>query len=439
VQPSSTRPPAGRRATIAAASIVLVALAIRVAVVEATPGFAPRTDAYDYDRHAVALERTHAYPPPTVLTGGGTATAFRPPLYPLTLAGVYLVTGTQSPGRRWHAGRLVQALMGTLVVALVALLAWELAGAAAGLAAGAIAAVFPPLVMVGASLLTENLFLILELAAVLAVLRHRRSRVGWAWLAGAGLCAGLAALDRGNGLLVAIPLALGAWTAARGSRRRGVAGAALVLVAAVLAVAPWTVRNAVALHAFVPVTTQSGFGFAGQYNPDVQRAQPPALWRPPFNLAVFAPLFLHRPPLGEVLVDRRLSAAARRYVLGHPLAPARAAFWNGRRLLALDGTRLERMNAVALGIPARLSDASVYAFLVLLPLAVAGALTSTARRVPRWVWLVPILLMGSVVFVSGTQRYRTLADPFWILLASFALTSPAAPARLRRRPSAPAG
>ena len=54
--------------------------------------------------------------------------------------------------------------------------------AAPAVVAGAIAAVYPPLVLAGSSLLSESLFIPLVLGALLAALVHRDSEHRWRWL-----------------------------------------------------------------------------------------------------------------------------------------------------------------------------------------------------------------------------------------------------------------
>jgi hypothetical protein len=57
-------------------------------------------------------------------------------------------------------------------------------------------------------------------------------------------------------------------------------------------------------------------------------------------------------------------------------------------------------------------------------LAVAGAFTRLARRMPAFVVAVPVLMYLSVVFlVVETPRYRTGIDPFIVLLAAVALVT----------------
>jgi Dolichyl-phosphate-mannose-protein mannosyltransferase len=99
----------------------------------------------------------------------GGPSAFRPPGYPYFLAGVYKVAG-----HRVRAARLAQALLGTAVVALIALLAWRLWDRRVALIAAALAAVYPPLIIVGTALLTESLFIPLVLGALATVVEYAR-------------------------------------------------------------------------------------------------------------------------------------------------------------------------------------------------------------------------------------------------------------------------
>ena len=119
-----------------------------------------------------------------------------------------------------------------------------------------------PLILVGGSLMSETLFVALVLGSVLAALRSGTAGRPVAWAAGAGVLIGLATLTRPTALVLAIPL--GVAVAGRSPRRPA---AALVLVVAMaLTIAPWTVRNAVQMHAFIPVSDFTGSWVAGTYN-----------------------------------------------------------------------------------------------------------------------------------------------------------------------------
>lgn len=422
LRPSSAALPAlraDRRLLIALALIVLVAFGVRLATIKATNSV-PRTDAADYDRHALSLVEHHTYPP-SIVTGGRGASAYRPPAYPFVLAGVYELSGTGSPSARWRAARVFEALLGALAVGLIAVIALQVAGPLVALIASGIAAVYPPLVAVNTSLMSEALYIPLELAAVACVLAHRRSTHRWRWLLAAAALAGLTALTRSNAILLIPALAVGIWRPPRRSVKSLVPVAVFLAVGAAV-IAPWTARNAVALHSFVPITTQTGFGLAGQYN-DEARDDPryPSVWRAPY-VPEYAPLLARR-DLTEADVDRRLRARVRHFIADDPAYVLRAGWWNTIYMLNLHDHYLEHVSAHDFGVPDGLVDPEIYAFYLVGLLALAGAFTPLARRVPGFVWLVPASVFLSAMFISGLTRYRVPADPFVILLAAIAVAS----------------
>jgi hypothetical protein len=89
---------------------------------------------------------------------------------------------------------------------------------------------------------------------------------------------------------------------------------------------------------------------------------------------------------------------------------------------ALTGRDGSRAAASAVSVPPCWADAGGFSFWVVAALALAGALTARARRIPLHVAAVPALLYLSVVFLAfETPRYRTGIDPFAVLLAAVAL------------------
>ena len=82
------------------------------------------------------------------------------------------------------------------------------------------------------------------------------------------------------------------------------------------------------------------------------------------------------------------------------------------------------MAAGTIGIRPSHADVGAYAFLAAGALALLGALTAAARRTPMWVWLVPLLLVASVLFVNTeTPRFRVPVDPFVLMLAALAVAA----------------
>src|SRR5919199_5610542 len=91
-------------------------------------------------------------------------------------------------------------------------------------------------------------------------------------------------------------------------------------------------------------------------------------------------------------------------------------------MLDLAGRSWSRHTASTISVGPRWADAGVVCFWLFALLAIAGALTARARRMPLCVAAVPALLYLSVVFlVFETPRYRTGIDPFVVILASVAV------------------
>jgi 4-amino-4-deoxy-L-arabinose transferase-like glycosyltransferase len=403
------------------AAVVAVALIVRVAVVVATPHYLAVTDAGEFDHIAVSLADHGSFPASGLAPRGG-PTAFRPPLFPVALAAVYKVVGVGSPKDRWAAGRVLEAVLGAVAVGLICLLAWRLWGPVAALVAGTVAAVDPPLVLVGSSLLSEPLFIVLELGAVLAALAHRDSSHRWRWAVATGVLVGLAELTRGNGVVLLAPLGFIVWSERPRWSWRSLRAPAAMVAAAALTLVPWTVRDLSVFHQFVPLTTESGFALAGTYNFGAQNArQYPAAWRPP--VPEMQQVFVSDPTANEAQVSTRLDTVAMDYIKAHPGSLATTAYWNTLRLLNLTGPGIERAFAGGEGYPFRLATDSVYAFWVLLALAIVGAFSRAVRRAPLALWGCPLVILLSTVMLLGLTRYRSPADPFIVLLAALGLIS----------------
>jgi len=396
-------------------AILAVALILRLAVVGATWDYRPATDAADFHRHAVSIVEGEGYPDSDIAAGGG-ETAFRPPAYPVFLASVYEVTGPKV-----NAARLVQSLLGVLTVALIGLIALRLWGRRVALIALGLAAIYPALAISDSALISEPLFLPLELGALAAVVENRRSPHRYRWLLLAGALAGLLTLTRSNGVVLLLPLALAVWQAPRLSRR-ALAAPAMLVALALLVVAPWTIRNAVAMDSFVPVSTQAGYAAAGTYN-ETSRDDPtyPAAWRPPNLVNDFDDVFASGSRLDEVEASAELRQRAADYLSNHPDYLLEVGYWNTVRLFDLTGTGFGKFAAGFVGLDPSLAEVGILSFYPTAVLALIGAFTTAARRSPLYVWLFPVLIVISVVLISGSSRYRTPVEPFLVLLAALAV------------------
>jgi 4-amino-4-deoxy-L-arabinose transferase-like glycosyltransferase len=317
-----------------AALVAILLLGLGLRLDEAWDGRAPVYDAAAYAKIAASLDRGEGF---TVGAGATQPSSNYSPGLPLFVAGVYELSG----GVHERLARVVLAFLGTLSVLFAYLIAHRLRrsmhlsgyrgvnassgaiggddggadgagrdGVVAGLIAAAVVAGYPALLEYQGMLMSEPLAATLLSASVLAVL-WAFDREGWVrWLA-PGTLLGATAMVRPEYLGVAILIALAVF--ARGARREwqpALARAAILLAGAVLIVAPWSIRNAIALDRAVPISTGGGqVLFAGTYLPsdgDPEEVGAEVVARHP---GLFAPTDAQRLRLEQILA--RL--AAQRY------------------------------------------------------------------------------------------------------------------------------
>ena len=178
------------------------------------------------------------------------------PGLPLLVAGIYELSG----GTHIELARIVLALLGSLGVLFAFLIGSRLAGTLAGLLAAVVVAGYPALLQYQGMLMTEPLAVTLLAATLLAFLWAGDGRRAGAW-ALPGVLLGLLALVRPDYLLFAPLLAVVALFRARGQGGAwapGLAAGAVLLAAFLLPIAPWTIRNAIVLDRFVPISTGGG-------------------------------------------------------------------------------------------------------------------------------------------------------------------------------------
>lgn len=411
--------------------ILIAAFGIRLTHVELSH-YKPIFDAGSYLTLASEIAHTGDYTtsrrPGSGAGGTQGPSAYFAPGFPYFVAAADLVSGhtTRRGAPVVQATRIEQVVLGTAIVGLIGLVALELFGSTAALTALAIAAVYPVLIELSGLLVAENLLTAFVLAAVWAALRTRRARRPYPWIAAAGVLTGLATLTHENGAVVAIPLAFAVWAARpRPTKLASLARPALLLATAAIMIAPWTIRNAIVLHRFVPVSDETGITLLGTYNAaSAANRQIPYKWRFFAAIPGESRMLGNTGHVPEAALGDRLLHQALHYIGEHPFSPFVVAYHNTRRMFEIAGTVSWIEAAEGMGLSRSTAAVGVASFYVLCLLALAGAFTRLARAAPRWLWAVPVLLALSVVFVNvETPRFREPVDPFLILLASCALVT----------------
>jgi Dolichyl-phosphate-mannose-protein mannosyltransferase len=357
----------------------------------------------------------------------GVPTAEHPPLFPLLIG---LITKLGATG--YLAQKLLLCGVGTMTVGFVGLAGREAGGATTGLVAAALAAIYPFLWVVDGSLMSETLYGVLLAAALWLALRFaRRPSLGLA--AGVGALAGLAALTRGEALLLAPLLLIPLGVRAGAAWRSRLTLAAVALGAFALVLAPWTIRNLTVFEKPVLISTNGNAVFVGSNCDPVYHGDFTGLWN--FNCYGDAPKG-----------DESEQAVAYRE-RGFDYAREHAG-----RLPAVVAVRFLRVwdfwrplqQATYESLEGRSETASRMGLAVYYPLllfAAAGALILRRRRAPLWPLLAfPVMVSITAVAIYGVTRFRFAAEPALCVLAAVALASlPAAVAARRRNTSVSAG
>lgn len=174
-----------------------------------------------------------------------------PPGYPILMATLFALFGESD-----SALRFFQILCDAISVILVFLIALELTSKRVALFAGALAALSPQLAYNSLLLLPDSLSVLPILLAVYLLVRARNGSRRWLKLATAGAMLGLSCWLRPNGLL--LPLFLAAVIALVFERGQRLRSAVPLVAAAVLLIAPLTIRNLVVFNHFIPISLGSG-------------------------------------------------------------------------------------------------------------------------------------------------------------------------------------
>ena len=391
-----------------------VALALRSAWVLAVDrdGF-PFNDSLFYHTTAISLSHGDGYVP---LTGGPTARW--PPGFSTILGGLYWVFGTNP-----LAGELFNALIGAVTVVLLMLVVEHTVDRGTAIVAGGMLAVLPGSIMWTDVLVSETLYTAVFVAAVLLIVRARPT---WPWFLAIGAVVGLGALVRGEALTwLLLPIAM--WWHRVPWRQTARAMAAAV-VALVVVLAPWTIRNAVVMDAFVPVATNASQTLWSGHNAQATGAQvyPPDDYYDRFDQTA---------PALELESSKALRNDAVEYMVTHPLRELELIPLKIIHLNRGDSYILDWVNAPRTGhsppisaIDAeRIGVIADFGYFALLTLTVLGAVILGRRfwgspigRVIATSLFTALVLYGFVYY--GNYRYRVPYEPLMVIVAATVVT-----------------
>lgn len=358
----------------------------------------------------------------------GEPTAYYPIGYPLSLGvAFWFVYNTPLPDTIETgviAGLNIAYQLAAIVLVFTIARRLVRGGVVAGLVAAATVALWPNLVFHTAVALTESLFIVLLLGALLLALPERSARVPVGRVAMAGVLLGAATLVRPVSLPV-VPALFAAWVVAGWGWRRALAVTGVLVATMVVVLAPWAIRNVIVMNELT-LSTNSGdnlcmsrrVGASGEFEwPNRRCLEGPfgELPRPEMETARdaygrrLAFEFVTEHPVEELrLIGRRA-----RHTFDGDADALRAVESYGNDRFLTDGTRSALRRA-----------ANVYGGAVAV-VAVAG-LVLLARRRPRETWAERLLVVLAVVALLvpplvtfGDQRFHVPAAPLAAVAVGF--------------------
>jgi 4-amino-4-deoxy-L-arabinose transferase-like glycosyltransferase len=420
------------RFALALGGIALLALGIRIAfVIVVAPRVPALGDASAYHLLAENLARTGAYIRPfdDLLLHLRRSTAEYPPLFPALLS-VPARLGAHSVEQQ----RIFVAFVGMATVVLVGLLGSRIASRSVGLIAAALAAVYPMLFLGEATLMAESLYVALVALLLLCVYRAYDDPKP-ARFAAVGAAIGFATLTRAEGALLGLVIVIPLAVLLRDlTTRARLARVTIALGIAVAVIAPWTIRNAVRFHTFVPVsnnvaTLVDGANCDATYHGDLI-----GLWRETFSQfgnaartlpqaqACFEGFDIADPNFDEARAASTHTRAGTTYARDHLSSLPKVAVVRVLRTWGLYAPRQQVDFESLEGRPRAWQMRGTIMYWVLAPLAVVGAVVLRCRR--RLLWplaatAVTVTIVAATTY--GQQRFRIAAEPALLVLAAVAL------------------
>ncbi|MHB0977116.1 MAG: glycosyltransferase family 39 protein [Candidatus Aquicultorales bacterium] len=361
----------------------------------------PISDFYVYDQTGWAVAQGKGF-----MAGSKPLHAWGPG-YPAFLGIVYFFLG-----HRPDVVPYFNAALGAAGAVVLYLLGGEWFDKKVGLVAGLALALYPEHIYTAALLASENLFVPLFLGSVLAyVLGKRRS--DWRFTGGAGLLLGLAALVRPAGLFVLPALATWELFDRAGDRRAALRLFGVFLAAFVLVVGAWTIRNYVALKAFVPISTSGGVSFWMGNNPNATGA---------YYFPEDGPLEKIRDPVARDREGIRLGTG---FVLDNPgraadlyLRKLAILYQNGSdAVMWIEGSTARKLTG---GETARRAETLAYP-IVAVGAAIGLAVLGWRNKPARFILLLALTWSALHPLVITARRFRLPLVPFFTLLAAYAI------------------
>ncbi len=313
-----------RRAFLSLSVILVFAFAVRVALfsyIESTnrvPIISIVPFGFETGRIASSIATGNGFSSPLNVSTG--PTAWLTPIFPYLLAGVFKIFGVYS-----YVSKLVITLLNELFSALTCIpiyfIAKRLGGAKLAAGAAWLWAVFPNAVLIpfewiwDTSLAALMAGLVLWATIAIVDLRRKSDWVGYGLVCGAALMTNAAFAS-------VLPFLFGwlAWRLLK-SRGRWIQLPAVAALALVVCCIPWTIRNSIVFHKFIPLRSNFGLELWLGNNEQV-----PDTWAGFLHPNDYAPEREKYSRMGEIAYMEEKQHQAVQFMIGHPRDTMRF-FW----------------------------------------------------------------------------------------------------------------
>jgi len=392
--------------------IVLAALALRVGYVLLAKRHEPLLgDQLYYNAQANTLARGNGFTD----FRDGSQTAEHPPLTALVLTPTsWVMEQFDEGGSHVLSQRLTMTLFGAAVVLVIGMVGRAVAGSRTGLLAAAGAALYPNLWINDGLVMSETLATLAVALAILLAYRFIRAPrpINAVWV---GLAVGLAMLARAElGLLLPVMVLPVALFLKPLPVARQVGLFLVACLAALVLVSPWLIANLTRIDQPVLFSTNDGLTICGANLERTWYGDGTGLWA--LDCAGFP-----TPKGDRSVVSNELRSDGLHFIKDHlgrlpvVVAVRIARVWS---LYAPGQMASYNVNE---GRDEVVSWAGFFAFWIVVPCAVVGAVTLRRRRVP----ITPLVAQFVVVTITaaaiyGLARFRTPAEVSLVVLAAVA-------------------
>jgi 4-amino-4-deoxy-L-arabinose transferase-like glycosyltransferase len=332
-------------------------------------------------------------------TRANTPTAHWSFIYPLYLAAIYAITG-------YHplVARIVQGIIGGILISLLVYqIGRRVVDEDTGLVGAGLAAIYGYFIYYNVALMTETFFIVLVLFSLNISLELKEQPTTTRWIL-LGLALGLASLLRQT-ILLFVPFLLVwlFWELRKEGRRWWYF--AIPVIAIILLITPWTIRNYLVYNQFLPLNSNAGYAFYASNNPNLGTD-----WR---NELVVIPVPKELVGKNEAVLNEALTEKGLEFIISDPQRylwltidkiPEYFKFWPSS-----DSSQMSNLGRVL-------------SFGLYLPFMLIGLGLSLARW-RRFVLLYLFMVIHTAIHLLSWPglRYRIPVDAVLMIFASLAL------------------